>query len=319
MSDRNLQGAIPPIGEALDDRSASGRRRPWREYKMSNELLSAAYEDVDARKAERLRDCASWLVYTTEPGSNRKVLETANFCRVRLCPICSWRRSLKAQAQMMQVADYLAKGEERYSYILLTLTVRNVTADSLAGELDHLMGAWNKMSQRRQVRDAVCGYYRALEITHNLRDDTYHPHYHVLFAVRPSYYHKGYISQARWTELWQEALRCDYTPVVDVRRVKGADAAAIAEVAKYAVKTADYIVPDDWNLTVDTVRLLDKVLNHRRLLSFGGCIAEARRRLQLDDIEDGDLLHLDNEVEDAGEGGKIMYVWYSGYRQYYGV
>lgn len=317
MTDDGLQAVTIPTGEVLDDRSASGRRRPWREYKMSNELLSAAYEDVDARKAERLRDCASWLVYSRDPDAPRMVLERANFCRVRLCPICSWRRSLKAQAQMLQVVRYLAQGPDRYNYLLLTLTVRNVPGEQLISELDHLMHAWDKMSQRKQVKGAMRGYYRALEVTHNLRDDTYHPHYHVLLAVRPSYWHKEYISQARWTELWQEALRCDYTPVVDVRRVKGTDAAAISEVAKYAVKTADYIVPDDWDMTVDTVRLLDKALNHRRLLAYGGIIAETRRKLALDDTEDGDLLHLDDDVEEAGQGGKVMYLWYSGYRQYY--
>lgn len=316
MDEKRLQAAIYP-SEALDDRSASGRRRPWREYKMSNELLSATYEEVDARKAERLRDCASWLVYSFDPSSRRKILERANFCRVRLCPICSWRRSLKAQGQMLQVVQYLARGDIQYNYLLLTLTVRNVQGEHLTTQLNRMMTAWNKMSQRKEFKSAAKGYYRALEITHNLHDDTYHPHYHVLLAVRPSYWHKYYISQARWSELWQHALQCDYVPVVDVRRVKGTDASAIAEVAKYAVKSADYIIPDDWDLSVSTVRILDKALERRRLLAFGGIIAETRRKLQMDDAEDGDLLHLDDEVEQIGEGGKIMYIWYSGYRQYY--
>lgn len=307
---------IPKIGEVLDDRSSTGRRRPWSELKVSNELLSSAYDDVDKSKAERLRHCCEFVQFSFDPGTGRKTLSAANFCRVRLCPICSWRRSLKAQAQMMQIAQFIENDPNlKVSYILLTLTVENVGASELSSTIDLMMKGWDRLSRRKRYKDAVLGHYRALEITHNVITDEFHPHFHVLLCVDKNYYKRGYLTQVEWCEFWKKALRVDYTPICDVRRVKGTDAAAIAEIAKYPAKPQDYILPNDWDMTVETVRVLDKALAHRRLLSYGGLIADVHRKLHLDDMEDGDMVHLDAKLEDDS-CYKFTYFWYSGYRQY---
>lgn len=92
----------------------------------------------------------------------------------------------------------------------------------------------------REVKAAVHGWYRGIEITHNLdrnspEFDTFHPHVHVVLVVKPSYFtSKYYLSQARWTELWKRATGIDYTPIVDVRKIKGDTAKAVAEATKYA-------------------------------------------------------------------------------------
>ena len=120
-----------PAGEALDDRSASGRKREWSKHKMENEYLSLAYADIDQHKAERLRLCANFLHFLRHRKTGEQKLEGAMFCHLRLCPICSWRRSLKAQAQMMQVVQYLEQQDRAYRWIMLTLTTRNVPGLSL--------------------------------------------------------------------------------------------------------------------------------------------------------------------------------------------
>ena len=87
--------------EILSDKSKNGKERPWAEYKLSNSYLAIAYDEVDESKANRLRDCASWLEFSrTEEGLK---LHKANFCRVRLCPICAWRRSLKTFGQVFKI------------------------------------------------------------------------------------------------------------------------------------------------------------------------------------------------------------------------
>lgn len=289
---------------------------------MANERLALAYDEVDPRKAVRLRDCATALVYNRETGGGGIRLVRANFCRVRLCPMCNWRRALKVGGQMSQIMAAIAQ-DRRVSYVLLTLTRRNVPGPQLSAALDELMEGWQRITQRVAYRRAVLGHYRALEVTHNLDPasdwyDTYHPHYHVLLAVRPSYYtSRDYISQARWVQMWREAMRLDYDPSVDVRRVKGDTTAAVAEAAKYAVKASD-ILSDDWDATVETVRLLDRALHQRRLIAYGGIIGEYHRRLHLDDAEDGDLVHTDDEPSAVlDQDQAICYIWHSGYRQYY--
>lgn len=308
------------VQEVLQDISPTGRVRPWREKKMKNQLLSYAYQDIDPAKAERLQDCASWLEYQLQENGLKKLVN-ANFCRVRLCPTCIWRRGLKIYSQTMRIMQAMEQ-EREYGYIFITLTVRNCSGDELSATLDSMMAAWNRFIKYKRIDDVVHGWYRGMEVTHNLDRksdffDTYHPHFHCVFAVNKNYFNnKEYIKHADWQALWKKAMQIDYDPQVDVRRVKGNTAAAVSEVAKYAVKDADYIISDDWDLTVDTVRLLDAALHKRRFVAYGKKFKELHKALHLDDTEDGDLIHLDGEEETEESGERVFYSWNVGYNQY---
>ena len=138
--------------------------------------------------------------------------------------------------------------QEEYGFLLLTLTVKNVSSEELAPTLDKLAGAWNKLSQRKEFKQ-VKGWFRALEVTRNKRHGNYHPHFHVLMVMPKSYFEgKGYITQKCWAEAWRTALEVDYTPIVDVRKVyekEGKGLAGVAaEVGKYTVKSTDIIQPE---------------------------------------------------------------------------
>lgn len=240
-------------------------------------------------------------------------LHDARFCRVRLCPICQWRRSLKTFAQMSKVLD-IAKADG-YQFIFLTLTLRNCTADALSDELTHILLSFNRLMKYKDVQKAVKGYYRGCEVTHNIRTDEYHPHLHVVLAVRPSYFNgQTYISHDKWVALWQRALQVEYTPVVDIRKCRGG-AKAIAEACKYAVKPSDILNFDDWDMTVDTLRVLDKALENRRFVGLGGILKEIHKKLHLDDMEEGDLVHVESQSTDEATPEEIIYFW-NGYSQY---
>lgn len=299
--------------DILTDRSPTGKERPWRDHKLHNQYLAMAYDDIDPAKAVRLRDCATSLSFDVALDGGKR-LATANFCRVRLCPMCQWRRSLKTFGQAIDVLRELG---DKWRYVFLTLTLRNVSGGELDTTVTHMMQSWQRLSQTKDYKAAVHGHMRTLEITHNLADNTYHPHMHALLAVRPSYYSgQRYMSQARWTELWQRSARLDYTPIVHVESCKGTQPHQIAETAKYAVKSGDYIIPDDWQLTVDTVALLDKVLANRRFVAWGGIMADVRRQLRLDDVDDGDLIHVEPDQDKPDKAHRVYYSWASGYNQY---
>lgn len=306
--------------EILQDKSSSGRERPWREKKMKNQLLAFAYDEINKAKASRLRECADWLEFSVDENGEKK-LSNANFCKVRLCPICTWRRGLKIFAHTKAIMDEMKKDKD-YSYIFLTLTVRNCKGENLQSLIDTMFKAWDKFIKRKAVGLTVKGWYRGLEITHNVNPlsksyDTYHPHFHCVFAVNKNYFNnKEYIKQAEWTDLWQQSLKTDYKPRVDVRKVKGDTAKAVSEVAKYAVKDADYIIPEDWDLTIEAVRLLDSVLHARRLVAYGGKFKELHNRLNLDDEVDGDLIHTELQEEKGEPIQRIYYSWNVGYNQY---
>lgn len=300
----------------LQDRSGTGRERPWREHKMANEMLALAYEGINPDKARRLLTCATRLSFARSPDSKRLTLAGAWFCRVRLCPMCSWRRSLKVAAQMHAIMGAIRE-ERPMAYVLLTLTRRNCTGEGLDSTITQTLRAFSNLTKRKEWQRSIKGYYRAMEITHNLTDDTYHPHIHAVLAVTPSYFKsRYYIAQGTWTDLWREAAGLDYEPIVDVRRIKGDTASAVAEVAKYAVKSADYLIPDDWDMTVSTVRLLDAALHNRRFIGFGGVFKETHRKLRLDDPDSGDLIKTDTEPTPHTADRLISFAWYSGYRQY---
>lgn len=190
------------------------------------------------------------------------------------------------------------------------------------------------MTKRKRFKQSIKGYFRALEVTHNLdytsnSFDTYHPHFHIILVVNKSYFDdkRYYISQNEWTEIWKSCLKVDYTPIVDVRRFKDTKgqgvSKSIAEVAKYTVKDKDFIVRDDVTMEIvetmtdDAVLILDKALAYRRLTSYGGILKDIHKKLNLDDPEDGDLVNTDNE--DLREDLDYIierYRWNIGYRQY---
>ena len=221
------------------------------------------------------------------------------------------------------VRKLLNSMDGKYAYIFLTLTVKNCEGDKLSETIDQMMEGWHRLTSQKAFKQAVKGWFRALEITHNVDRkssayDTFHPHFHVLLAVNKSYFKdKEYITQVKWTELWKKAIRTNYTPVVDVRKVKGENGAAVAEVAKYTVKDKEYIIPEEWDLTVETVRILDAALDGRRLVAYGGAMKEWHKKLNLDDEVDGDLVNVGEEETDAAETTREeAYFWHTGYSQY---
>ena len=298
--------------EVLHD--CNGRReKPWAQYKILNQYLALAYDEIDEKKAGRLRDCATYLEFTKE--GDKMFLKHANFCRVRLCPVCAWRRSLKTYGQMRACMQALGND---YRYIFLTLTMRNCDGGSLKKSIDRLLQGFNRLLKYKDVQRAVKGFYRGLEITHNIDNDTYHPHIHCILAVAPSYFKsRYYLSHDKWLALWCRAMQDTSITQVDVRALKGSCEHACAEVAKYSVKPKDIICFDDWDLTVDTVRVLDEALKGRRLIGFGGCFLDVHRKLHLDDADDGDLTHIETDVHQSDVDEKIIaYAWHTGYSQY---
>ena len=90
---------------------------------MVNEYLALAFRSFDKRKAERLRDCSTFLQFKVYSDGSKK-LNSMNSCHVRLCPICSWRRSLKTYANIRKVTEYLHEKEQR-QFVFVTLTVES--------------------------------------------------------------------------------------------------------------------------------------------------------------------------------------------------
>lgn len=310
----------------LKDVNASGKDNNWKERKKSTLDLADSYKRIGSNKYYRVLDCSTFLEFRLAVDNSLK-LSNANFCKVRLCPMCSWRRSLKIFGQVSRVMDHVEENYN-YKYIFLTLTVKNCYGEDLRDTLDLMTKAFNTMTRRKAFKQAVNGYFRSLEITYNKENDTYHPHFHMILAVDNSYFTQSriYLSQNDWTELWKSCLKVDYTPIVDVRRIKKDDnkgfGKAVAETAKYTVKAEDFLIRDDKgniqeNLTDEVVETLDYALHRKRLTSFGFVFKEIHKKLNLDDTEDGDLTNTDNEdLREDLTNIILRYQWNIGIKNY---
>jgi len=307
----------------LVDLNAKGKPQPWASHKAQTELLAFTYEQLgNDRKAARINSCAPRLSFKQE--ENRLKLTAAAFCRVRLCPVCQWRRSLKLFGQTTEVVKAI-EAKTKVAWVMLTLTVKNVDGIDLPNEITIIHKAWDRLCKTKAFKGAVLGWQRCLEVTHNTdinsgAYNTYHPHIHALLCVKRSYFtSRDYISRANWASMWAAAARLDYTPQVWVSRVKDNGPGAVAEVTKYAAKPGDYLTPWDIDLMAESVEFMDKALHRRRLVAFGGCMKEAHKALGLDDIEDGDLIHTDCADDEAATAAAAVmsFEWVAGYRQYY--
>lgn len=300
--------------EILIDKSFTGHNRPWRDKAVSRENLADLYESFEPKKAKRLRDCAQWLRFNVGSDGCKRLVSTF-FCRLRLCPMCIWRRSLKVFNQAFRIMKTL---ENDYSFIFLTFTTKNCFPDELKKTIDDFMYGWRLFSKQKIFKTVIKGYYRAFELTHNIENNTYHPHFHCVFAVNKSYFtDKNYISSKQWRELWQNCMDLDYEPWVYVKKCYGDLSNSVAEVAKYSVSEDDYLIPQNKELSLETVRLLDKVLNKRRFVSMGGVFKSVHKKLNFDDAESGDFADIGSLKLDLPDSSCEDYFWHVGYRQYF--
>jgi plasmid rolling circle replication initiator protein Rep len=327
----------------LDDKTKSGKTRPWKEKKESNVLLSESYKNIIAQqdvsldefyrlenKAYRSKWCACYLRFRPGVDGTFKLAE-AQFCQISLCPLCAWRKQMKIRSQLSRVMSVVR--DEGYRFFFLTLTCKNPSGDELISTLNMLYKAFDKLFRRKKVKAIAEGFFRALEITHDAdrkissrmyreRKDYYdkrnlkigdnnpnfgkfHPHFHVMVVVKPDYFKKAkkYINHGAWQDMWQQSLGVDYSPQVNIKAVAEKDCKGILEVAKYTVKDSDYIIKENKPLTDDVVRVLTKAMHRRRLISYGGIMAKIHKALNLDEEVTADVVVDGTEVDDEERKG----------------
>lgn len=297
---------IRGTGERLEDVSSTGKVRPWNQKKQDSLRLADLYRYARAFEPSiitdgqlvRLELCADLLQFNLlSDGSKR--LKSAHFCRNRFCPMCTWRKSLKTYFQTDSVVSAILADKPKERFLFLTLTIRNVSSADLSQTLDRLNKAWSKIfSYRDRKRYYVDGAMKALEITYNSQTDTYHPHIHAILAVPPTYFKHHYIKQEEWRDIWQKALDVDYLPQVNIQAIKTTTSKAVAEVAKYPVKMSKLfeLARNNKRKAAKVLITLTKACRNRRFVSFIGIFKSYRQRLKQDDIETGDLIHVEQDT-----------------------
>jgi plasmid rolling circle replication initiator protein Rep len=277
-----------PEGEVKEEEylsDVSPKHKPWDRHRAEADDVSEVYAESMIsryhRYAERVEHCSRVLEFARDPpnkfGKQKLKLKGTWFCRVRHCPVCQWRRSLLWQVRIYQALPLLIHDYPDTRFLFLTLTIKNCKIDSLRQTLLTMAKSWQRLAQLK-VWPAI-GWVRSVEITRG-KDGSAHPHYHCLLMVPPAYFQGDYLKQKEWAELWQQCLRIDYRPVVDIRVVRPEERlpsgqvipapwniwGAVVEILKYAVKPSDMVRDHDWFLS-----LVDQV-HKTRAVAIGGIL-----------------------------------------------
>ena len=242
--------------------------------KLKNQLLHTLISPhVSEATLLNIKESNTFMLFVADKTLEHKKLHGANSCKNRFCPVCAWRKARKNALKISILMQYL-KEEENKEFLFLTLTAPNVKADALNDEIKHYNQSFQRLMQRKEVKAAVKGYIRKLEVTYNKDRDDYHPHFHVVLAVNKSYFtdKNYYINRNRWLELWQQATKNPSITQVDVRKVKHTDdKKEVSEVAKYSAKDSDYLQDKK---VFDTFY---KALSGKRLIVYSGLFKDASK------------------------------------------
>ena len=244
--------------------------------------------DKAERKIENLANCGKEILISNDDGS----ITGANFCKHRLCPICNYRRSTMLWHKVKEVIADL-----NTDFLLVTLTVKNCTSEELSKTIDNLLESFHRITSRRSWKAVFVGFIRGLEITYNYDEDTFHPHIHILVSTTENYFKEQYIDIHTLRTWWRESARLDYHVQVDIRKVSEKDN-AIAEVVKYAVKTADILESGQNSKRISAAEALHKAIAGRRLMSTGGNIKRMARRKKIN-LDDDDIENISQKKNNS--------------------
>lgn len=285
--------------------------KPWDVHRSEALDLETVYFNATIewirRYSDRIKDCSEVLEFGWKPdketGEVKLKLARASFCRVRHCPVCQWRRSMKWQARMLEAIPLIKKDYPSYRWIFLTLTVKNCEVSELRETLNAMNKGFARLSQLKSYPGK--GWVKCIEVTKST-EAMAHPHIHCLILVSSAYFGGSYyLNQSEWVKLWKKSCRLDYNPVVDVRVIKPKQGksdieSAIAETLKYTVKPSDMIEDGPW------LYELTNQLHKTRAVSIGGIL---RQYLMATEPEP------EEEPDNDNPGGQYFY-WHGNKRRY---
>ena len=275
-------------GKSLALSEVSPGDKPWDKHRAFADRVESYYanSEFDAY-SNRIHFCSQLLEFGLQPTDTEALklkLRSARFCRLRHCPVCQWRRSLRWKAKAYQVLPRLVEKYPTHRWVFMTLTLKNCPITELRDTLKGMNKGFQRMVQRK-IWPAV-GWLRSAEVTRGRRGDA-HPHFHCLLMVKASYFSRGYITQAEWVQLWRECMRLNYNPIMDTRAVREGDKPMqlVPELLKYMTKESDMVADREWFLE------LTRQLHKMRGIATGGVLKQYLKELEQepeDLIGDGD-------------------------------
>jgi len=289
----------------------SQKDKIWDQHKFENDCITDIFYLINnsgfKKWAERTDSCANWLDFMwSEPnlktGEIFLKLFNASFCRVRTCPICQWRKSLKHKARLLDRLPIIENEYINSRWLFLTLTVRNCYIQDLKNTIQSMNKGFANLKKQKKWK--ALGWIKTIEVTRGSNNSA-HPHFHILLHMPNSYFSRNYISKMKWVEIWQKCMQLNYAPNLDIRIVKpngkgkNALTSAIAEIAKYTTKPKTFINNPNWFIQYSSQ------IHRMRLVDTGGSL----RGILSNDYDDLIIIDEENKKEDDSKNLDLRFNW----------
>lgn len=306
--------------KVLHDRSPYGER-DWQYYKRMNLKLADYADQFDHQLANKIRDCSTYLEFKRNPNTGYLHLYRCFYCKDKLCFLCNWRRALKNFHELKKVLNTADEEKPGCRFIFLTLTAKDSTGADLRKNIKRMNKAVSQLLRYSKVKKFIVGFVRSTEVTvtNDVNSDEimYHHHVHVIAMVNNYFSHDNYMKQDEWADLWQQALKTDYVPVINVKAIRAnkkknqtAIESVSHELSKYIVKPASYLAnvddgfesqedADEHNINV--IKCLSSQLYSIRRTSYGGLLRTIRAKFfgSSKKEDEDDLTHINED--DSGQ------------------
>lgn len=233
-------------------------------------------EHITPKSVERIKSCSTFFdMVSNKDFSEHKILKI-NACNQKYCPICQNRRAAKESIRIgkaMKLMSVLG-----YDFYFLTLTVKNVPISDFKETVSRLQKAFNRFIKYKDIKDQFKGYLNKFEFTRNWSTGEFHPHFHVLIAVKSGVIldsHKLYL-------LWEKANRVVGNQedmderAFNLQKVTDADKAS-KELSKYVAKSTDVMFSD-----YDFIEILNSTFG-LKVSNSGGLIKNILKLVDADD------------------------------------
>jgi hypothetical protein len=138
--------------------------------KYFNNFLAIRLASLESEYKDKYWDTYHCSDIVTVEGESAK----AKFCRKRWCVICNRIRT----AQLMQTYYPTLKTWEDKQFV--TLTVPNPKLAELKPTLNRMYKAFTEIKDSERKAERKLVGLRKLEVTYNRKEDTYHPHFHLV-------------------------------------------------------------------------------------------------------------------------------------------
>lgn len=147
--------------------------------------------DQMIERGNRIASCCSWwdIDYYERQGV-KDVLRTFR-CRDKFCDCCGGAQAKQREEKYKPFLDEL---EKKFAIYHIVFTVPNCEREEVCGVVDKMYKQFAYITRLFRgdvfikgidfLRYGYGGAVRALEITKNMKDNTFHPHFHCLFLFR---------------------------------------------------------------------------------------------------------------------------------------